>query len=202
MSVLSVARPSSPFNPDHFDDDIVPDPGLPRGFEFVDGQLQELHVSQMSSYIAGKCYLKLSLHVEPRNLGWVFPEGTSYQCFPDDPTRVRRADTAFHRLDRLTTTHVMEEGHSSIVPDLVVEVVSPHDIADAVNRKWREWLRAGALLVWVVHPLDRTIHAYTSPRGVRLFTETDILTAEPVLPEFQLPMTELFQLPAASPSVN
>ena len=150
--------------------------------------------------MAGKCYLKLENFVGSRKLGWVFPEGTSYRCFPDDPTRIRRADTAFHRLGRLTAEQVMTEGHSAVAPDLVVEVVSPHDVADAVNRKWLEWLRAGASLVWVVHPLDRTIHAYTSPSGVRLFTEADILTAEPVLPEFRVPMAELFQLPAQSVS--
>ena len=53
----------------------------------------------------------------------------------------------------------------------------------------------GATLVWVVHPLDRMIHAYNSQGGIHLFTEADVLTAEQVLPEFRLPMAELFQLP-------
>lgn len=197
MSVTSSARPTAEFVLDEFEDssELDLEPELPRGFEFVDGQLEELNVSQLSSYIAGKCHTKLSNHVEPFRLGWVFPEGTSYRCFPADPTRVRRADTAFHHIGGRTIEQVMAEGHSTTVPDLVVEVVSPRDIADAVNRKWLEWLRAGATLVWVVHPLDHTIHAYNSQGGIRLFTEADVLTAEQVLPEFRLPMAELFQLP-------
>ena len=141
MSVLSVARPSAPFIPEDFEEETELDPGLPRGFEFVDGQLQELNVSQMSSCMAGKCYLKLENFVGSRKLGWVFPEGTSYRCSPDDPTCIRRADTAFHRLGRLTAEQVMTEGHSAVVPDLVVEVVSPHDVAD--EKKTHSNFRAG-----------------------------------------------------------
>lgn len=200
MSVLTAARPGVAFDTEEYEELPDAEPALPRGFEFVDGQLEELNVSFLSTFLAGRCYKHLANFVEPRRLGWVTPEGTSYRCFPDDPTRVRRADTAFHRLEKVTTEQALTEGYMSVVPDLVVEVVSPHDIADAVNRKLLEWMRAGVSLVWIVHPLDRTIHAYTSPSGVRLFTEADILTAEPVLPEFRVPMAELFQLPAQSVS--
>ncbi len=80
------------------------------------------------------------------------------------------------------------------MPDLV-EVVSTHDGADDVNRKWLGCLKAGVTLVWVVYPHDRMIHAYTSPRSVQLFSESDTLTAEPVLPGFELPLAELFATP-------
>ena len=196
MATMTAVGPSVPYIRD--DDEEPTDRGfmLPRGFEFVDGQLQELNVSQLSSYMAGRVYLKLANFSDSRRLGWVFPEGTSYQCFADDPTRIRRADAAFHLLSKLTLEQLRTEGDSKVVPDLVVEVVSTHDGADEVNRKWMDWLKAGVSLVWVVHPHDRTIHAYTSPRSVQLFSESDILTAEPVLPEFRLPMGELFATPA------
>jgi len=196
MATMTAAGPSAPFIPDGYEESTDRRFILPRGFEFVNGQLQELNVSRLSNFMAGRVYLKLSNFTDARRLGWVFPEGTSYQCFADDPTRIRRADAAFHLLSKLTLDQLRTEGYSSVVPDLVVEVVSTHDGADDVNRKWLEWLKAGVSLVWVVHPHDRTIHAYTSPRSVRLFSESDTLTAEPVLPEFRLPMSELFATPA------
>ena len=198
MSVLTAARPGVAFDTEEYEELPDAEPALPRGFEFVDGQLEELNVSFLSTLLAGEIHFRLRGFVGPRRLGWVTPEGTSYRCFPDDPTRVRRADTAFHRLEKVTTEQALTEGYMSVVPDLVVEVVSPHDIADAVNRKLLEWMRAGVSLVWIVHPLDRTIHAYGSPGGVRLFTEADTLTAEPVLPEFSVPMGELFRLPGSN----
>lgn len=196
MATMTAAGPSAPYIRDEYEEQTDRGFVLPRGFEFVDGQLQELNVSQLSSYMAGECFARIREFVRPRRLGWVFPEGTSYQCFADDPTRIRRADAAFHLLSKLTLEQLRSEGYSKVVPDLVVEVVSTHDGADEVNRKWMDWLKAGVSLVWVVHPHDRTIHAYTAPRSVQLFSESDILTAEPVLPEFRLPMGELFATPA------
>jgi Uma2 family endonuclease len=130
----------------------------------------------------------LANYVEPRGLGWVNGEGTSYRCFPDDENRVRRADVTFHRLDRLTPEQAAAEGHIPVVPDLVVEV----------NEKRTEWLEAGAQLVWVIDPVRQEIQAYHADGTVAHFGRTDTLTAEPVLPEFRVAVAELFRLPTAS----
>lgn len=189
MSTTLTAPPPAAVAP------ALPDP--PDGFELVDGHLKELNVSYLSAYTAGEFYGHLRDHVRPRRLGWVSPEGTSFRCFPDDPTRVRRADTAFHLLDRLTADQAVAEGHMPVVPDLVVEVVSPNDIADDVNRKRLEWQRAGAAVVWVVFPLDQEVYAFYADGAVRLFRPTDTLTGEPVLPEFRVPVADFFRLPTA-----
>lgn len=179
-------------------DDLLrmPDHGL--GFELVDGELKELNVSLLSSFVAGRAFSRLSSFVEERNLGWVFPEGTSFRCFPDDENRVRRADTAFHRLDRLTAEQARAEGHCTVVPDLVVEVVSPNDLADEVNAKLIEWLDAGAQLVWIIHPIQQTVHAHRPAGIVARFRGTDTLTGDPVLPAFRVPVAELFKLPTVA----
>ena len=52
-------------------------------FELVDGRLVEMNVSLWSSYVAGDLYRRLGNHCRDHHLGWVLPEGTSYQCFPD-----------------------------------------------------------------------------------------------------------------------
>jgi len=194
MSAIATPPPPAPrLTPD----DLLRLPDRGKGFELVGGELKELNVSYLSSYVAGQVFFQLQTHVGPNRLGWVSPEGTSFRCFPDDPTRVRRADTAFHRLDRLTPGQAASEGHCTVVPDLVVEVVSPNDLADDVNGKRVEWLEAGAALVWVINPPQRTVHAYRADGTVRVFGPNDTLTAEPVLPGFQVPVADLFRLPAA-----
>jgi len=179
-------------------DDLFRLPDQGRGFELVDGELKELSVSFLSSFVAGEIYGQLRDFVRPRRLGWVSPEGTSFRCFPDDENRVRRADTAFHRLDRLTAEQARAEGHCSVVPDLVVEVVSPNDLADDVNAKLIEWLDAGAQLVWIIHPIQQTVHAHRPAGIVARFRGTDILVGDPVLPEFRVPVAELFKLPTVA----
>jgi Uma2 family endonuclease len=180
-------------------DDLLRLPDRGKGFELVSGALKEVNVSFLSSYVAGRVFLLLSLYVDANKLGWVSPEGTSFRCFPDDPDRVRRADTAFHALARLTPAQVAAEGHCTVVPDLVVEVISPNDLADDVNAKRIEWLAAGAKLVWVVHPLQQTVHAYRADGTVGLVGPADALTGEPVLPDFRVPVADLFRLPTAAP---
>jgi Uma2 family endonuclease len=160
--------------------------------------LKELNVSFLSSYVAGKMYTALQEFISANSLGWVVPEGTSFQCFPDDAKKVRRADAAFISLDRLTVAQATAEGHCTVCPDLVVEVVSPNDLAWEVNQKRTEWLAAGAKLVWIIDPEDRTIHAYKGNVSVTLFRATDTLTAEPVLAGFSCPVADLFRLPAGA----
>jgi len=183
---------TSPMTPD----DLLRMPDQGKGYELVDGELKEINVSYLSSFVAGRICTRMSTHVDQCNSGWVSPEGTSFQCFPDDPNKVRRSDTAFHQLDRLTPEQARSEGHCTVVPDLVVEVVSPNDLAYEVNAKRIEWLDAGAKLVWVIHPEQQTIHAYHADGSVRLFKKGDTLTGEPVLPDFRVPLEELFRLPA------
>jgi Uma2 family endonuclease len=193
MSAVLTAPPAAKFTPD----DLLRLPDGGKGYELVDGELKELNVSFLSSFVAGQTYFALRTHVGTSRLGWVSPEGTSFRCFPDDENRVRRADTAFHRLDRLTADQARAEGHCTVVPDLVVEVVSPRDLAYEVDEKRIEWQEAGAQLVWVIHPVRQTIHAYRADGTVRLIQRTDPLTAEPVLPDFRVPVADLFRLPTA-----
>lgn len=194
---MSATATPPPPTPRLTPDDLLRLPDRGKGYELVGGELKELNVSFLSSYVAGQVFFALQSHAGPGRLGWVSPEGTSFRCFPDEPSRVRRADTAFHRLDRLTPAQATTEGHCTVVPDLVVEVVSPNDLADDVNGKRVEWLEAGAALVWVINPPQRTIHAYRADGTVSVFDPNDTLTADPVLPGFRVPVAELFRLPAA-----
>src|SRR5262249_22460928 len=104
-----------------------------RGFELVNCRLREKKGSILSSYVAGRVCSTLCDFVRARALGWVLPAGTSFQCFPMDPTRVRRPSSAFIRLDRLSIAEAQSAGHCRVVPDLVVELISPHDLPYEVD---------------------------------------------------------------------
>ncbi|MHB8574784.1 MAG: Uma2 family endonuclease, partial [Dehalococcoidia bacterium] len=81
---------------------------------------------------------------------------------------------------------------AEIVPDLIVEVVSPGDTASEVQQKLEEWVRAGARLVWACYPDTHTIAVLRDLGAVRLLREGDTLDAEPVLPGFSVSVAELF----------
>jgi Uma2 family endonuclease len=171
----------------------LPDGG--RGFELVHGELRELNVSKESSRIAGEIYFRLRLHCQTHDAAWVYPEGTSYKCFPDDPEGHRRADASVILFDRMPPATYKDEGHCKTVPDLVAEVVSPNDLAEDVEEKRDEWLAAGVKVVWVVSPATRTVRVHRADGGTALLRASDTLTVEDVLPGFACPVGELFRRP-------
>ncbi|HEY2911481.1 MAG TPA: Uma2 family endonuclease [Gemmataceae bacterium] len=173
-----------------------------KRYELVDGQLEELSVSFLSSFVAGRVYKALDRYIDSGHAGWLVPEGTSFQCFPEDRSRVRRADSAFFALDRITREQAVTEGHCTVCPDLVVEVISPNDLAVDVILKVKEWLGAGARLVWLIDPETKVVHCHDreQPSAITIRRDGETLTGDPVLPGLAVPVAELFRLPVASPT--
>ena len=171
----------------------MPDEG--QGFELVNGELREINVSKESSRVAGRICTRLDNFCEARDAGYVYPEGTSYRCFPDDPKGTRRADVSFIAVDRMPATTYEDDGHCTTAPDLVVEVVSPNDLSEEVEEKRDEWLAAGVKLVWVVSPATRSVRIHRADGSSALLRASDSLTAEDVLPGFTCPVSQLFRLP-------
>ncbi|MBA3943620.1 MAG: Uma2 family endonuclease [Herpetosiphonaceae bacterium] len=77
-------------------------------------------------------------------------------------------------------------------PDLAVEVVSPGDSAMAVREKIRQYLQAGARLVWVVYPPSREVIAYLPDGTATQYGEHSTLTNSEVLPGFACAVADLF----------
>lgn len=188
---MSTAAPPRLLTPD--DLFALPDQG--KGFELVDGELKELPVSRKSSHVAGEIHYLLQSHCKANQPAWVFPEGTSYRCFADEPGQVRRPDTSVILRSRMTAEEYDEDGHCPTVPDLVVEVISPTDVADEVEEKIGEWLAAGVRLLWEVYPNTRVVRAYQPGRPIVVYRGPDILPGEPVLPGFRCTVDEFFQIP-------
>lgn len=144
--------------------------------------------------IADRVYALLKDANSIADLGWVFPRGTSFRCFSTDAARVELPDAAFISFAR-TPTVVYEEGHCQCVPDLVVEVVAPDDLAVAHTAKVAAWLDAGVQPVWELFPTTRTMYMMRPDgRGLRL-RSGDTLTAPDVLPGFSLHVADIFRLP-------
>jgi Uma2 family endonuclease len=171
---------------------------MPDGdrYELVDGQLVERTMSYWSSYVAGRLHRLMGNFAETNRLGWVAPEGATFQCFPGTPDKVRRPDVSFIRLERLSIDRAMAEGHNHVAPDIAVEVISPNDLAYEVDAKVEEFLEAGARLIWVVNPETRTVEVHRSQGQGTILREQDELTGEDVLSGFRCRVADLFLPPA------
>ena len=79
-----------------------------------------------------------------------------------------------------------------VVPDLVVEVVSPDYPAATVNVKTQMWLEAGVRLVMTAYIEEQTAVVNRDDGIVQRFGVNDTLTADPVLPDFTCAVADIF----------
>ncbi len=125
----------------------------------------------------------------------MLPADASYQCFADDPTKVRKPDVSFIQASRLPASE-RPTGHCQIAPDLAVEVVSPNDLFEDVSRKVEEYLAAGVRLVWVIDPKAERVFIYRQDESATILTNKDSLDGEDVVPGFLCAIADLFKPPA------
>ncbi|MEK7866322.1 MAG: Uma2 family endonuclease [Planctomycetota bacterium] len=108
-----------------------------------------------------------------------------------DPDTVRGPDVAFIHRSRIPKAG-LPKGYFEGAPDLAIEVVSPEDRWSEVEEKVREFISAGARLVWVFNPSTRAVHVYRIDGSVTRLTERDSVKGEDVLPGFSLSLRLLF----------
>ena len=159
-------------------------------YELVDGQLVERAMSSESSFVAGNLFFLLKLHLRQSEAGWAFPADAGIQCFPDDATRVRRPDVLFVRRGKLPDGP--GKGHLKVAPDLVVEVLSPHELAYDVDQKILEYRGAGVSLIWIVNPDTRQLRIHRRDGSITEIGPEGELSGEDVLPDFRCSVAELF----------
>ncbi len=107
-----------------------------------------------------------------------------------DPDRVLAPDTAFVRTDRLPLAGrgLFFEGP----PDLAVEVRSRSDRWVEVVEKCGIWIAHGTRLVWAIDPETRVVEVFEPGKRPRALLPGDALTGDPVLPDFSVPVADLF----------
>ncbi len=169
---------------------------MPDGYryELVDGTLVERHMGWLAGVIGTELLLRIGNFNHQHQLGWVNQGGDgSYQPIPGKGV-VRKPDVSFVRFGRFPGEKP-PTGHAHLAPDLAVEVASPNDLYEEVDRKIEEYIGAGVRLVWVVSPQNHTIRVYRLNGSSASLRENDELDGEDVLPGFRCPVRELFPQP-------
>ncbi len=162
-----------------------------KRYELVGGELVEMApTGARHGRVAIRSGSRLNAYVEQNDLGEVFAAETGFRL-ERQPDKVRAPDVAFVSKGRLPPGE-LPKGFLDIVPDLVIEVVSPGDTATYVQAKVEDWLQAGVRLVLVMYPDTRSVAVYRSLDDVRVLTEGDQLQGDPVLPGFSCPVKEIF----------
>lgn len=159
--------------------------------ELVRGMLHEAMPSgEEHGWIVTNLVGEMSLVVKPQRLGRLIASDAGV-WLQREPDSVREPDIAFTRAERLPPGPP-SRGYAEVVPDLVVEVVSPRDAVEDAASRAAMWLDYGVRLVWIVHPASRTIDVHRPDAGLTTLTESDRLGGEDVLPGFSCLVSAVF----------
>lgn len=161
-------------------------------YEIVRGVYVE--VAPMSGYagwIASRLDQSMGPYTRQNKLGTTVTEVLLILDAEEDLRR--RPDVAFVSADRWPLGQPLpEEGDWEVVPDLGVEVISPHDGFEAVIEKLLEYFAHGVRQVWLILPKAKQVHVYSSPSQVRILLEDAELDGGELIPGFKLPVRTLF----------
>ena len=160
--------------------------------ELVQGELIKMSPASTKH---GSIAMRLAGHlwnfVVPNDLGELYAAETGFML-TQNPDTVRAPDVAFILRERIPDEGVPVTGFWAIAPDLVGEVISPHDRSSDVQQKVNDYLAAGVRLIWLVDPQTQTVTVYQSREQVHILLINDSLDGADVLPGFSLPLTVLF----------
>jgi Uma2 family endonuclease len=110
---------------------------------------------------------RLPLKLFDSSTGFLLPDGS-----------VRSPDASVVRLERWQALSEAErEGFAPLCPDLVIELASPSDEAQALRKKMAAYMANGALLGWLLLPQSRTVEIWQ--RGDAETTNSPLILNNP-----------------------
>jgi Uma2 family endonuclease len=158
-------------------------------YELVAGELEDIPVSVLSGWVGAELSRRIGNYVAESRSGFVFDSTSGIAIWDEAPDLLQRPDVTFVKRERLTSG--LKGGTIRIVPDLVVEVVSPHDRAERLQRKLADYRAAAIPVVWVIYPDTRTAYVHAGD-NVTFIPADGVLDGGGVLPGFSLPLADLF----------
>ena len=158
-------------------------------YEWVNGEVEKTKRSMDKTqlYILNNLMdFFLNLRVAGKVVGHLIAEPDLF--FPDVH---RRPDVVWLTTEQM---YKMADG-ANHVPTFVVEVISTNDQSIRVEKKMNNYRNAGVKVVWQIFPDLKTVHVYAGQRldAMTVCTGQQICSAAPVLPDFAMPVSEIFK---------
>lgn len=159
-----------------------------KGYEYINGKLEKKKMptakhSGVATRLSGEIYI----YLKTNKIGRVYSDNTLFQIGENK----RIPDVSFVSNEKIPPTGEPLEIWN-FAPDLAVEVISPSETHNKVERKIPDYFDAGVSQVWKIVPELKTLTIYFSPTKTKILTETDELICEEILPKFRLALREIF----------
>lgn len=144
--------------------------------------------------ISGNIYTALRNYLKDHPIGKARPDGVTYVLngTPDDINVMRLPDVSFlsnSKLDRIEP-----QGFVYAAPDIAVEVISKSEKRGEIYDKMNDYFEYGTEQVWLVYPEKQWVVVHFPDGTTDTYHQDDTLTCTALLPDFQLPLLDIFDL--------
>lgn len=107
---------------------------------------------------------------------------------------MRSPDAAWVERDRLRRLPPAQRSRFlPLCPTFVIELRSPSDRLPTLLAKMLEYLGNGAMLGWLIDPIEQKAHVYRPGREIETLEKPATLTGDPELPGFVLELEEVWE---------
>lgn len=162
-----------------------------RGTELVDGCLILKTVGEAKTKLRLGIGQALFHFIRRDRLGYHTPPAGLHRI---NSEVVRRPDAAFTRWPRVLDGAGTIPVVVTASPDLVIDILTATNPPAEQARKFREYFSAGTAVIWEIDPDTNTVTVHR-PESQRVLTTADTLDGGAVLPDFALPLADLFNEP-------
>jgi len=164
-----------------------------RDLRFERAATGELIIMPPTGSETGRRNMDLSFQLQSwsrqNGLGIAFDSSTGFKL----PNGANRSpDAAWIKKERWEAlTAEQQEKFAPICPDFVVELRSPSDNLESLQKKMREYIANGARLGWLLNRQNREVEIYRPNREVEIKRSPTTLSGEDVLPGFILSLEQI-----------
>lgn len=116
--------------------------------------------------------------------GIVFDSSTMFTL----PNGAKRSpDVSWLSKEKWETVSLSERRKfSRVVPDFIIELMSPTDYLADAQAKMREYIENGVSLGWLIDPQEKRVHIYRAGGAVEILENPETVSGENVLNGFDL----------------
>ena len=143
----------------------------------------------MDSLVTVQLLSQIALYLNRHDLGFAFG--------PDGPVRLRPGrvclpDVGFVSWERITDDAMLEDSILDAVPHLAAEIINENNTSAEMERKLKEYFKAGVQLVWYIYTKTICATLFTAPTSSTEIDKDGFLDGGKVLPGFRLALSKLF----------
>lgn len=163
-----------------------------RVVELIEGEIVEMPLpNPIHAAILGTLSAEITIYVRKSGAGRVLVGDAPFvlERNVEGKDTVRGLDIAYISTERLSGK--LPRKPLLVAPELAVEVISPSNKAEDIEKKIQQLLEAGTVLIWIVYPDLQSVAVHTNEGSVTL-SETDMLTGGEVLPNYAISVREIF----------